>query len=653
MKDGSFRWHLSRGIPQRDEQNEIINWFGTATDIHDVKVAQEQIKEREKRFRSLAENSPDIITRHDKDFRYLYISPQVEKVTGLKPESFLGKTYRDIGWPENICSFFDEQLTHVFKTGEYHEVDFQMHMNDEYILSRLVPEFDEQGEVESVLIISTSITERKKAETKLQYLAALTHSINDAVVGTDTERNIINWNSGAERTYGWKAEEALGRKAHEILQTRFFSAADDDSWQKGLNEKGNWQGEVIQKHKDGRDLIIHASIALVRDNTGTNIGGVGVNRDITDEKRKEEKLRESEERFRSLIETLPQVVWLNNDSGELEYINREWTNYTGQTLEEAKLNAPSLIHPDDQETVWAKWKKTQDIGGDWKQEYRLLGKDGNYRWFAGSMLPLRNPEGKIVKYIGAATDIHEQKILSEKLEQLVADRTKELQRSNEDLQQFAHVASHDLKEPVRKVRTFIDRLNMEFKEQLPERAKNYVEKIEKASERMYSMIEGVLLYSSISGTEQAVEQVDLNKTLENIVSDLEIAIQHKNALVQYDHLPTVIGSPILLHQLFYNLINNALKFAKTDEAPIIQITSMITMQKAVIHVQDNGIGFDNIQNEKIFKPFSRLNSKEQYEGTGLGLALCQKIVERHHGSIKATGKKEAGAVFTIELPMVH
>lgn len=252
---------------------------------------------------------------------------------------------------------------------------------------------------------------------------------------------------------------------------------------------------------------------------------------------------------------------------------------------------------------------------------------------------------------------------SKKMEQKVQERTDELNRSNEDLQQFAHVASHDLKEPLRKITMFSRILNEDQKESLSERGKAYLEKIENAAVRMSYMIEGVLAYSTAGLSESEFETVNLNRTIDDVRNDLELAISQKGAKIIYSDLPVVNGIPLLLHQLFYNLINNALKFAKPEIQPVINITSEIADRKITeagedkdepcfhLILSDNGMGFQPEYAEKIFGIFSRLNAKDKFEGTGLGLALCRKIVHRHHGAIYAEGIPDVGATFHIWLPV--
>jgi light-regulated signal transduction histidine kinase (bacteriophytochrome) len=255
------------------------------------------------------------------------------------------------------------------------------------------------------------------------------------------------------------------------------------------------------------------------------------------------------------------------------------------------------------------------------------------------------------------------RVLADSLELQVAGRTRELQRSNQDLQQFAHVASHDLKEPVRKILIFGNRVKEELPSLSQEKLLEYISKIESAAHRMYSMINGVLLYSTINAAGQEAERVDVNLAIRGISSDLEITITEKKARIVYHDLPPVKGSSVLVFQLFYNLISNALKFSRDGIPPVIEIEQAalfpgeleeqhLQQNKGFVKLQvkDNGIGFRDSEKVVIFEAFLRLHSKDKYEGSGLGLSLCKKIAERHGGAIKASGAEEQGAVFTVILP---
>lgn len=291
------------------------------------------------------------------------------------------------------------------------------------------------------------------------------------------------------------------------------------------------------------------------------------------------------------------------------------------------------------------------------------------RYFNFIYQPWYDLKGGIQGVLNFAVDVTEQVVsrrsvedsekkyrdLSERLEIMVEQRTSELRRSNEDLQQFAHVASHDLKEPVRKLKTFINRLDEEYGSSIPSKGQGYVEKMRQASSRMYSMIEGVLKYSSLNESHQEIENVDLNEIMKSIETDLEVIISQKGAVIRKSELPRLQGANVLLYQLLYNLVNNSLKF--NDSKPVITISSSLIKvgekSFAEIIVADNGIGFDQQFADRLFDAFLRLHSKDHYEGTGLGLALCKKIVERHRGTIEASGEEGRGSKFTIRLPLTQ
>ena len=270
---------------------------------------------------------------------------------------------------------------------------------------------------------------------------------------------------------------------------------------------------------------------------------------------------------------------------------------------------------------------------------------------------------ELVARVDANIRIHVARRTTEQmLEEEVRKRTLELkelnislQASNNDLQQFAHVASHDLKEPIRKVKTFTWMLKNDPDTRFSEKGELYMGKIDSAAQRMSSMIDGVLNYSMLNATGQKTGSVNLNHIIGHIASDLELLINEKSATLRYADLPSIEGAAVLIYQLFYNLINNSLKFSKTAEPADIRISSSFIGEGrsafAEIKVEDNGIGFDPRQSEKIFETFARLNPKDKYEGTGLGLSLCKRIVQRHNGSIEARGKKNEGAVFIIRLPL--
>jgi len=246
---------------------------------------------------------------------------------------------------------------------------------------------------------------------------------------------------------------------------------------------------------------------------------------------------------------------------------------------------------------------------------------------------------------------------AEELKVQVDKRTQDLQRSNEELLRFAHIISHDLKEPVRKIRFLISLISLESDKKVLENIGPYISKIEMSSKRLNSLIENLGKYSESQNPELEFRCVDLNRILNNVIVDLELLAEEKQTTFSIKPLPEIEGIPVLLYHMFYNLLNNAIKFAKKDVPLIVHVSSTVInidgRDFIEINICDNGIGFPDEYSERIFKFFNRLHSKDRYEGTGLGLALSKKIAERHDGDITATGQENEGATFRVKLPVKH
>jgi hypothetical protein len=490
----------------------------------------------------------------------------------------------------------------------------------------------------------------------------------DAIICMDTKGCITFWNPQAERIFGWPAGEVYGRMLSETIIPEKYRAMHN----KGLeNYSRTGEGPALNvllhlSAVDRQQKEFPIEITILPINQGGETFFCAFIRDITERKRTEMALKESEKKFRTLAESTPQKVWSCNNNGEITYLNSQMLSFTGLSMEEHK-DWIAFTHPEDFKNTEETWLNALTTGSAYEIEERFRKYDGTYRWHLTRGVPEKDENGNILMWIGTCTDIHDQKIMAEELESRVADRTRELvhvneelKRTNQELEQFAYVASHDLQEPLRKIRTFSDYVISNFDK--PDfNAKEYLERINAAGKRMSALIKDLLVFSKLSKIEEHFVRTDLNEILKNVTDDFELLINEKNAVIHTVSLPVINAIPMQINQLFYNLIGNSLKFS--EKAPEIRI-SCRTISKSIsgetenegkqyveILFADNGIGFEQSYADKVFTIFQRLNNKQQYEGTGIGLAMCKKIVENHFGHIGVLSKPNKGSTFIVDLPL--
>ena len=383
-------------------------------------------------------------------------------------------------------------------------------------------------------------------------------------------------------------------------------------------------------------------------------------KEIEVRKEAEEKLAKGMQELRSIVESLPQMAFTIAAGGRIEYVNKHWYRYSKQ------LDKFPETHPDD--SICLEWDTYLKQGIEYIKETRLKElATGDYRHHLLRITPIKF-EDVTLRWVGTFTDIHQQKINAEVLEQKVEQRTKELsdknvelERTNHELQQFAWVVSHDLKEPLRKIQIFNGVIKEKYLKD-NEEATSYLERSIQSSARMSRLISDVLEYSRLSNN-TAFQETNLNEILNELLSDFDDLILKKKANISIDPLPVISTMPSRIRQVFQNLISNALKFYRPDTIPEIRITGELVADKAIdspakvdgsycrIIVQDNGIGFDEKFLNRIFIIFQRLNDQSSYEGTGIGLAIAKKNIDTHNGIISARSQTGVGTSFIIVLPV--
>lgn len=381
-----------------------------------------------------------------------------------------------------------------------------------------------------------------------------------------------------------------------------------------------------------------------------------------------EKLQKSEAEYTSLSNTLPLFIFSIDAKGKLLYANRWLTSYTG--LSQESLNSThwsTVIHPDDYPSFLA-LLSGQEKSGNVILQTRIRSSGSNeYKWHQVSLSPFRSEATEVQFWTGYIVDIHTQKEyeqtlkdnadLKEAQEQLKQYQKKleaniaELNRSNYDLQQYAFIASHDLQEPIRKIMFSSDYLLTRYGNAIDEKGLKMLRVLFESSGRMRSLVKDLLDFSQVDKNVAEFESVDLSEIAQDTIRGFELRIAEKDATINVGSLPSIYGDKGMMRQLFDNIVSNGLKYSKIDEPPVINIDIVTTGRNATIVFKDNGIGFNERHLNKMFDLFQRLHRKQEYEGTGIGLAICRKIIDIHGGKIWAEGKENEGASFFVELPM--
>lgn len=429
---------------------------------------------------------------------------------------------------------------------------------------------------------------------------------------------------------------------------------------------------IILKSGKMKTLNARGEIKTGVDNKPEKI--YGTLQDITEQKLIEKRLKETQEFIQKITDTTPSIIAAYNiHTGKYSFINKAVEKQLGYPVSQIIKGGVeffiSIMHPDDLNIITEKNSRALEeanklpMAADEPIEefkYRLRNLNGEYRWFYtyGTVFE-RNENGQVESVLNVSIDITAQ----EEAEHELYEKNLQLQQSNTSLEEYAYVASHDLKEPLRKIVTFSDRMLTSQADTLNTDGKLYLSKIIDSSRRMQKMINDLLNVSTISGNKD-YQMCDLNILLQDALLSLDHKIEELHAEVDADHLPTVSVVPSQFVQLFQNLVGNSLKFARKGVTPHIKITHSFLNYKSVEHLnlikarkylciqlQDNGIGFDDQYGGKIFVIFQRLHGKADYDGTGIGLALCKKIVENHNGVISAKGKVNNGAQFTVIIPV--
>jgi len=645
-------------------------------------VSQERLKMSEANLRNIILQSPVAMCMLKGPHHIVEIAnDRMFNLWGKSADVFLGKPVFDV-LEDAKHEGFEQLLTNVFTTGKTYTaygapVTVYRGNATEVVYVHFVYEAlrDTDHSIGGVMVVAVDVTDeviaRKKLEERESQIRALVQSAPFPIgvyVGKEMRIEMVNqalidvWGKGTDligKTYSDVLPELDGQKIYPELDRVFETGTPFHA--------RNQQVDLVVDGKLGT-YFFNYSFTPLFDANGKVYGVMNTAAEVTDIVLAKQKIERSEQNFRNVVKQAPvamcillgpdHVVEVANDliielwgKAPEEVMNKPifegLPDARGQGLEELLSN---VFHKGD--SVVASERPVSLFRNN---KFETVFQNFVYE-------PYRDSDGSILGVFAITIDVTAQVLARQKIEEVVADRTRDLQKSNAELAQFAYIASHDLQEPARKISTFSEMLRKSLGS-IDERSGNYLSKIENSSSRMLTLIRDVLAFSQLSKTKQDFEEIDLNNVVNSVRNDFELYIEERKATIFTDNLPVIYGIPIQINQLFGNLISNALKFT-SNKNPVIEIrveelrdsqelNRVVTLADgAYYHFRfiDNGIGFNNVNSEQIFDIFQRLHAKNEYQGTGIGLAMCRKICQNHNGFIFAESTQGEGATFHVVLP---
>jgi PAS domain S-box-containing protein len=632
-----------------------------STDITERKRAEEALRSSEEHFRQIIDTAHDAFISIDSSGFISTWNPMAEKTFGWTASEAIGERLERLIIPPRYREAHSRGLQRFLSVGMGPLLNRRVEME---ALHRDEHEFPVEMSITAVRIggdyvfnaFLHDVSERKRAEENIRQLANLVESSGDAIIGIDGEGVINSWNPAAAGLYGYYSSEVVGQPA-DVLVPPDRMREEQEHMARVLTGEPIDLYEASRVRKDGELVEVSVTLSPVKDAVGTTVGASSISRDITERKRAEEALREVQEGFRSAFENAPIGVGLFSvDAGakrRLLQVNASLCEITGYSAQELlATNLDAITHPLDLEEEASLVERLM-AGAipNYRIEKRYLRQDGRQVWAMHNVSTVYDSFGKLLYGVAQVEDITERKQAEKKLEEAAGElehRAAELERSNADLQQFAYAASHDLSEPLRMVSSYVTLLSRRYQDELDQNANDFIGFAVEGVERMQALIDGLLLYSRAGTGEYTRTLVDCAGVVADVLSSIETTIDSSGAQVTVDRLPVIEADRTQLSQLFQNLITNAIKFA--EGTPRVSVSA--EQEGAFWHfgVSDNGIGIDPAHAERIFAVFQRLHSREQYAGSGIGLAICKRIVERQGGRIWVEPRPEGGSTFHFTIP---
>ncbi|GJL62016.1 MAG: hypothetical protein NPIRA04_06700 [Nitrospirales bacterium] len=625
------------------------------------RTANRLAQRAEQRFRTIVEMVPSGIVMIDRTGTIVLANASLCKQFGYTNSELLHRSIETL-IPERFRLNHPAHLTQYFTTPGPRSFDLDREL---YGLRRDGTEFPVEIGLNSLttdegpyaLASVIDLSERKHAEKERQLLhrtqELILQSAGDGIYGIDCQGNTTFVNVAAAKMLGYAPEELLGVSMHSTIHHTKFDGSpypqEDCPTRTALKDAAvHYVEDEVLWRKDHTSFSAQYTCTPIHNNENKIEGAVVTFRDITEQKRYQNQILQLSERLQIATQSAEIGIWdwdITNDN--LTFDQRMYTLYglSADSVHVTYETWANALHPQDSARAQRELQESLRSQTHFRSHFRVIWPDHSIHHIQAFAGINRNATGEATRMTGVNFDITREKMNEEALAQHVED----LKRSNAELEQFAYVASHDLQEPLRKIRNFSELLSARAKEQLPPEFEKLLTPIVSGAMRMQALVQDLLMYSRVSRGGQSSELVDLQVIVENVKNTLESAIVETQATLTIKPLPTLEAHATHIEQLFQNLISNSLKY-HGPEPPLIEISAAKINDAWQIAIRDNGIGIDPQYAERIFVIFQRLHTKQEFAGTGIGLAICKKIVEQHEGTIWVESQLNEGSTFFFTLP---
>jgi len=654
--------YVSYIINEKDKQRKIAEdkLAQINTDLeHLVGERTREISAHEKRFRAMIENEYNITALLSEKFEVLYLSPSAERITGWPEKEWKGMFILDMTHHDDVRYLTQKMQDVVNIPATIVPLTIRMHhKNGHYIwLEGVFINNLNDPDVNGIVVNLHDVTSQKVLEEQQQLLASIVNSSDDAILSKKLDGTIMTWNKGAERLYQYTPEEAIGRNVTMLLPPDRLRE-ERAIVEKILRGENVDHYETIRMKKDGGRVHVSLSVSPIKDTHGVIIGASKIARNISDRKEAEEKLISSERRFRALIENITDGIVVNDEHTNLVYQSPSVTKILGYAPEE-RVGKPvlSYVHEEDRDQFLDLYQRLRENPGvPLPFTYRFLHKQGYYIWLEGIVTNLIH-EPSVRAYVANYRDITERKKseaeilkLNVELEERVNTRTKQLQEANKEMEAFTYSVSHDLRAPLRIIDGYTQILLEDYNTSIDEEGQRIMNVVRGNARKMGHLIDDLLNFSRVGKIELRKVAVHMNDLVTDVIQQLRLSgVDIPDHLTIHD-LGDANCDENLIKQVWMNLVSNAIKYSAKKEVPEIEIGIDDSKRPRAYFIKDNGAGFDMLYYHKLFGVFQRLHKQEEFSGTGVGLAIIQRIIKRHEGNVWAEGIPDQGATFFFTLP---